>query len=119
MNKKNLVLASIVIGIFSFIAFRNPLTFYFAALVHYGSGIYAIYVIAKKGYLAKVSIVLWLLVGWWFLIVLIGLGPIALFFAALLPEKKRCTHCKELINKDATRCPKCQGDLLLTASIKI
>lgn len=74
-------------------------------------GLWGLIAIANKGYLTGVSIILWLLFGWWFLAILLLGGPFTLFIAALLPERKRCIHCKSYISKDATRCPKCQGSL--------
>lgn len=82
---------------------------------HWALGLYGIYVMREKGYLKGVSVVLFMFVGWWFLVILVGLGAITLFIAALLPEKKRCRHCREVIHKNATRCPKCQGDLAVAA----
>lgn len=78
-------------------------------------GIWGIIAIAKKGYVTGVSIVLWLLFGWWFILVLLFAGPFTMLLAALLPERKRCAHCRELISRDASRCPKCMGDLAVTA----
>lgn len=86
-------------------------------LGYYALGIYGIYVLTQKGYLKGVSIILFLLVGWWFLVILVGLGAITLFIAALLPEKKRCRHCREIIHKEATRCPKCQGEITAKAIV--
>ena len=40
------------------------------------------------------------------------LGPIVLLIILLSKGNKRvCPYCKEYINKDATRCSKCQKDL--------
>lgn len=72
-------------------------------------GLYAMYVIAHKGYLKSLSTGLFLFVGWWFLLILIFIGPLTLLIAAFLPERKRCPHCRELISSEASRCPKCQG----------
>lgn len=111
MDRKILILVALGVSLFSY--FMSKSNFGLSAMLFYSAGIYALYVIAKKGYFTKVSIVMFLIVGWWFLIILIGAGGITLFVAALLPEKRRCTHCKELVSKDATKCPKCQGELAL------
>lgn len=40
------------------------------------------------------------------------LGPIGIIIALISKgNRKQCPYCKEYINKDATRCPKCQSDL--------
>lgn len=41
------------------------------------------------------------------------LGPIGIILVLIMNgNRKRCPYCKELIHIDATRCPKCQKDLI-------
>ncbi|PIT88672.1 MAG: hypothetical protein COU29_02805 [Candidatus Magasanikbacteria bacterium CG10_big_fil_rev_8_21_14_0_10_36_32] len=38
-------------------------------------------------------------------------GPFGIVFAILCKgNRKNCPYCKELINKEATRCPRCQRE---------
>ena len=46
----------------------------------------------------------------------IFLGPIGAIAAfALVDNRKKCPYCKEQIDKDAIKCPRCQSDLATVA----
>lgn len=113
LNRRNLILIAIGYPILAYLFLmmlgREGFEVFFFLFLF--PGLFGVYVIGKKGYLTGISILLLLLVGWWALIVLASLGSITILLAAILPERRRCSHCHELISKKATRCPKCQGDL--------
>lgn len=76
------------------------------------SGFFGVLQIAEKGYLTITSLVLFLFLGWWALLILMGFGgPLLLVYSALLPERKRCFYCQEWVKGEAIRCSHCQGDL--------
>ncbi len=43
------------------------------------------------------------------------LGPFGLAFAFASGTDRKCPHCRERVHPEATRCPKCQADLLTRA----
>jgi hypothetical protein len=70
--------------------------------------------IIQKGYLSDTTCAVWgllILIGWWAIPILLGLGPIWLGIAAMLEAKKRCPHCRSMIPESATRCAHCQAEL--------
>jgi hypothetical protein len=109
MNRTILVVAALAVLV-SVLIQGSALTLP-AFFLYFGTGIFGCYVTAKKGYLTRVSVILFLLAGWWFLAILVGLGPITLLIATFLPEKRRCPLCKELIREAAARCPHCRGEI--------
>lgn len=109
MNKKNLILFAIgtfIIPILLEITVGVPAVGWWVSLSII-AGILSVFVLVKKGYLSTVGLILYLLFGWW----TIALGSLTLIFVALLPERVKCCHCRKFVSKDATRCPKCQGEL--------
>lgn len=109
LSRKNLIL--IAIGTFVVPVLLEITTDAYAVLwwvtLSVLAGILSVVVLVKKGYLGTVGLILFLLFGWWTL----ALGSLTLIFVSFLPERARCDYCKELVNKGATKCPKCQGDL--------
>lgn len=112
MKRKTLLIGALVIFVLMVISSNSGEA---VIMFLFLGGLWGIFAIAQKGYITGVSIVLWLLLGWWFILVLLFAGPFTLLLAAMLPERKRCSHCREFISNDATRCPKCMGDLAVTA----
>jgi hypothetical protein len=85
------------------------------------SGIAGTIILIAKGYaggLANWGCIVWILFGWWGLLIIPALGPITLLIALSLKAKKRCPYCRELIAGDAIRCPKCQADLTVQPSVQ-
>jgi len=80
------------------------------------AGIAGTIIIIAKGYAAGLGCAVWILFGWWGLLIIPAGGPITLLIALLLKAKKRCPYCRELIAGDAIRCPKCQADLTVQPS---
>ena len=76
-----------------------------------GGGIIGLFLLAQKGYLAQFGVfgcLMWLLVGWWAIILLIVLGPLSWGVALLLEPKSRCPHCRTIISAKASVCPNCR-----------
>lgn len=115
MSQKTLLVASVIFFFLFLIATSSSNSFSNVISVLFIGGIWGLIAITKKGYVTGVSIALWLLFGWWFILALLFGGPFTLFIAALLPDRKRCIHCKSYIPKNATRCPKCAGSLTASA----
>ncbi|OGM22894.1 hypothetical protein A2961_00275 [Candidatus Woesebacteria bacterium RIFCSPLOWO2_01_FULL_39_21] len=106
MLNRNILL---VVSVVSFFLFQ-PGKGEYEIILWFATGIFAILVFVLKGYF---NLSFWMIVlfGWGILLLVMLFGPISLFIVALLSKKRRCIHCREIISKDATRCPKCQGEL--------
>jgi hypothetical protein len=63
-----------------------------------GSALAGMIWIGRKGYFTgitwNVGCPLFVLFGWWAILLLLILGPIWLLIAAFLKPKQRCPHCK-------------------------
>lgn len=87
---------------------------YFLLFIWVCLGIWGMVKVIQKGYLADSTCAVWgllILVGWWAIPILLGLGPIWLGIAALLEERKRCPCCRKMIPASATKCAYCQSDI--------
>ncbi|ABQ89058.1 hypothetical protein [Roseiflexus sp. RS-1] len=88
-----------------------------------GSALAGMIWIGRKGYFTgitwNVGCPLFVLFGWWAILLLLILGPIWLLIAAFLKPKQRCPHCKEIIPGDASRCSFCQGEVTPVSSPEI
>ncbi len=77
-----------------------------------GGGIIGLFLLAQKGYLSQFGVfgcLMWLLVGWWAIILLIVLGPLSWGVALFLEPKGRCPHCRTIISAKASVCPNCRN----------
>lgn len=52
-----------------------------------------------------------LLVGWWAIPIILGLGPVWLIIGAMLVAKRSCPLCTVKISVNAIVCPNCHRDL--------
>ncbi|OGK14810.1 hypothetical protein A2859_00900 [Candidatus Roizmanbacteria bacterium RIFCSPHIGHO2_01_FULL_37_16b] len=111
LNRKTLIILSGVPLLLAIVGWDDWLIVWMAV------GALSLYVLFQKGYF-NYSFIMFLVFGWWFLIFAVAFGSISLVIAAFLPEKKRCPHCRELISKGATRCPKCQADLTVSQAVQ-
>lgn len=112
MSRKTMLIGDAILSILAFPAFFGLIGSFVDYLGYaFIAGVWGIIVLFKKGYGVGMSIVFWLLFGWEFVLFLLFWGPLTLAVAALLPERRKCLHCRSYIPRDATRCPRCLGDL--------
>lgn len=114
MSKKNLIIIALTVFLIPgfFFWLPPPASGLFRLIftpIYVAVGIWGLIIIIKKHYLTGISIVLFLLFGWLAIPIVLGGGPLVLLTAALLPERIKCPHCLSFINKNSTRCPRCQG----------
>jgi hypothetical protein len=101
-----LVVLSIIIDI-------NTDSYFWSDLFSYlwlGGGIAGLFLFTQKGYLLSFGLVgcgMWLLVGWWAILLLIIFCPFTWLVALFLEPKKKCRSCRKVISVRASICPHC------------
>lgn len=64
-------------------------------------------ILIVKGKIATITLVLFLLFGWWLVAVA---GPVLLVVGIAAEANKTCPHCRRRLHPAASRCPHCGGN---------
>jgi hypothetical protein len=102
-----------VVTVLSIFIGSNTESYFWEDLFGYlwiGGGIVGLILLGIKGQLLRfgvLSCALWLLVGWWAIILLIIFGPLTWLVALFIEPKAKCKNCREVISAKASICPKC------------
>jgi hypothetical protein len=74
-------------------------------------GFFLLVIKGKMGF-GSVGCILWILFGWWIVPIMIAVGGgILLAIGWAVKADVRCPHCREKINRQATKCPHCHSEL--------